>query len=390
MIMLQNSSSISSVIFCAARSSSKSVMSLPPVMFTSRPFADLIVSSPSSGFVSASTAALIALSSPSACPDPMIAFPVDFITLVTSAKSRLIRPGSTMRSVTLRTPPRSTSSAKRKALSRLVFSSIKWKRFWLGTTISESVTCCISSRPSCASRARCLPSNVKGCVATPTVSMLASRQASAITGAAPVPVPPPMPAVMKTMCDPSSTSMISGSDSSAASLPASGFAPHPRPWVVALPIWIRLSVRQVARCCASVFATTKSTPLSPLAIMLLTALPPAPPTPITVRVGLNSWMCPRFGGGVIGGGVTLPSREPPPTAPLGSTVVVADAEAAAGLVSVLVVVAAAAPVLAEASENRRADTPRRATGGRRVARIVLCLRSSFESAERSGLWQLSD
>ena len=54
---------------------------LPPVMFTSRPFADLIVSSPRSGFVSASSAALIALSSPSACPDPMIAFPVDFITL---------------------------------------------------------------------------------------------------------------------------------------------------------------------------------------------------------------------------------------------------------------------------------------------------------------------
>src|SRR6185369_17532299 len=34
--------------------------------------------------------------------------------------------------------------------------------------------------------------------------------------------------------------------------------------------------------CASVLATTKSTPCRPAAIMLLTALPPAPPTPNTV------------------------------------------------------------------------------------------------------------
>src|SRR6185503_7227035 len=40
--------------------------------------------------------------------------------------------------------------------------------------------------------------------------------------------------------------------------------------------------------CASVFATTKSTPKSPASIMLLTALPPAPPTPNTVIRGFNS------------------------------------------------------------------------------------------------------
>ena len=40
--------------------------------------------------------------------------------------------------------------------------------------------------------------------------------------------------------------------------------------------------------CASVLATTKSTPCSPALIMLLTALPPAPPTPNTVMRGFSS------------------------------------------------------------------------------------------------------
>ena len=43
-----------------------------------------------------------------------------------------------------------------------------------------------------------------------------------------------------------------------------------------------------ANACASVLATTKSTPWSSLEIMLLTALPPAPPTPRTVIRGFRS------------------------------------------------------------------------------------------------------
>ncbi len=43
----------------------------------------------------------------------------------------------------------------------------------------------------------------------------------------------------------------------------------------------------VARACASVFATMKSTPARPVAIMLLMALQPAPPTPMTVSFGLQ-------------------------------------------------------------------------------------------------------
>src|SRR5881227_1464897 len=46
----------------------------------------------------------------------------------------------------------------------------------------------------------------------------------------------------------------------------------------------------IVSACASVLATTKSTPCSPAVIMLLTALPPAPPTPKTVMRGLSSLM----------------------------------------------------------------------------------------------------
>ena len=57
------------------------------------------------------------------------------------------------------------------------------------------------------------------------------RAAFAITGAAPVPVPPPIPAVMKHMCAPSRCPTISSIDSSAAAQPTSGFAPAPSPSV---------------------------------------------------------------------------------------------------------------------------------------------------------------
>src|ERR1700691_1973473 len=48
------------------------------------------------------------------------------------------------------------------------------------------------------------------------------------------------------------------------------------------------SAREEVSACASVLATTKSTPISPETIMLLTALPPAPPMPHTIMRGFNS------------------------------------------------------------------------------------------------------
>ena len=125
-------------------------------------------------------------------------------------------------------------------------------------------------------------------VTTPTVRMPRSRAHLAMIGAAPVPVPPPMPAVMNTMCAPSRCSPISGIDSSAALIPTSGWAPAPRPWVTVVPSWMRRSVLEKASCWASVFATTNSTPSRCASIMLLTALPPAPPTPNTTIRGFSS------------------------------------------------------------------------------------------------------
>src|ERR1041385_7727889 len=56
--------------------------------------------------------------------------------------------------------------------------------------------------PSSAWRIRFFPSKTNGLVTTPTVSAPTSRASLAITGAPPVPVPPPMPAVMKIMSAP--------------------------------------------------------------------------------------------------------------------------------------------------------------------------------------------
>src|SRR5215468_2543390 len=76
--------------------------------------------------------------------------------------------------------------------------------------------------------------------------------------------------------------------SSAAARPTSGCEPAPRPSVTWVPIWMMRSALDMVSACASVLATTKSTPCRPLVIMLLTALPPAPPVPNTVIRGLSS------------------------------------------------------------------------------------------------------
>ena len=151
-----------------------------------------------------------------------------------------------------------------------------------------STNFCSSWMPASASRMRCVPSKWKGLVTTPTVRMPASRAARAMTGAAPVPVPPPMPAVMNTMLEPSSACMISSSASSAAMRPISGREPAPRPRVTPTPSWMRRSASDCFIACASVLQTMNSQPLRPERIMLLTALPPAPPTPTTVMRGFSS------------------------------------------------------------------------------------------------------
>ena len=132
---------------------------------------------------------------------PINADPASFMTVRTSAKSRLMSPGTVMRSLMPCTPWRSTSSTTRKASTIEVF-------FWttslsrsLGMVISVSTLSRSVSHDFSAVRRRLAPSKLKGLVTTPMVSAPTSRATSAMTGAAPDPVPPPMPAVMKTMSE---------------------------------------------------------------------------------------------------------------------------------------------------------------------------------------------
>ena len=102
-----------------------------------------------------------------------------------------------------------------------------------------------------------------------------------MTGAAPVPVPPPRPVVMNTMSEPSSAWRICSESSTAALFPTSGLAPAPRPFVSFIPSWSFIGARFERSAWQSVFAARNSIPATPEAIMRLTAFPPPPPIPMT-------------------------------------------------------------------------------------------------------------
>jgi hypothetical protein len=120
----------------------------------------------------------------------------------TSAKSTLMMPGTVIRSDTPWVACCSTSSASRNESSRLVFAEVTCSRRSFGIVISVSTAFSSRSMPSSANRRRRLPSKRNGLVTTPTVSAPISRATCAMIGAAPVPVPPPMPAVTNTMSAP--------------------------------------------------------------------------------------------------------------------------------------------------------------------------------------------
>ena len=89
-----------------------------------------------------------------------------------------------------------------------------------------------------------------------------SRAICAMTGAAPVPVPPPMPAVTNTMSAPSSDfGDALALSSSAASRPISGLAPAPRPLVsVVAELDLDAGARFASSAWQSVLAAMNSTP----------------------------------------------------------------------------------------------------------------------------------
>ena len=180
------------------------------------------------------------------------------------------------------TAPCSTSFAAAYASSTETSSPSTSISLSLGMMISESTL--LASAPRCrrcATRCR-LPSNLNGRVTTATVRMPRLLAMSAMTGAAPVPVPPPMPAVMNSMSAPSIISAMRSRSSIAASRPISGFAPAPRPRVSVEPSCSCVRAVERFSACASVFAQMNSTPDRPRSIMCSTALPPQPPTPMTL------------------------------------------------------------------------------------------------------------
>ena len=110
-------------------SASKRVISVPPVIFTNTPLAPLIETSSKRGLEIAASQAIIALSSPSDSPVPIIALPPLVMMVLISAKSRFINPGLTIKSVIPLTPVWSMSSAILKADSKVVCSLETLKRF---------------------------------------------------------------------------------------------------------------------------------------------------------------------------------------------------------------------------------------------------------------------
>ncbi|CAB4630798.1 unannotated protein [freshwater metagenome] len=165
----------------------------------------------SSGDETAISAARIARSSPLAVPIPIRAEPAPCITDLTSAKSKLIRPGVVIKSVIPCTPARSTSSAVLKASTTETDLFAISKSLWLGTTIKVSTSARSASMPRSACCILRLPSKPNGLVTTPTVSAPTRFATRATIGAAPVPVPPPSPAVTKTMSEPRRAASISSS-----------------------------------------------------------------------------------------------------------------------------------------------------------------------------------
>jgi hypothetical protein len=187
-----------------------------------------------------------------------------------------------IRSVIPWTPESSTWSAERNASSTLTCRSLIDSSRSFGMVIRVSTSSRSDAIPASAWLDRRRPSKVNGRVTTPIVSAPSERAIRATTGAPPVPVPPPSPAVTKTMSAPLSTSSISSAWSSAALRPTSGSAPAPSPRVSSRPTSSFTSASLISSAWASVLIAMNSTPLSPTSIIRLTAFTPPPPIPTTL------------------------------------------------------------------------------------------------------------
>ena len=180
---------------------SSRVMSRPPLMLITQPLAPSMRAASSRGLLMAVCAASTALDRPEPTPIPNRAVPASVMTERMSAKSTLTKPGRVMMSLIPFTPIRRTSSALRNASCRGAPAMASLRRS-LGITIKVSTCSARRAMPSSACRILRRPSKLNGLVTMPTVRAPLSLATSATTGAAPVPVPPPIPAAMKTRSAP--------------------------------------------------------------------------------------------------------------------------------------------------------------------------------------------
>ncbi len=240
--------------------SSIRISSLPNVMFNKTKCAPVMSQSLSRGDSNASITAVRARPSPDAFPDPMMARPELRMTVFTSFMSTLISPVRVMTSAMPLAAVQRISSALLKAvrMAKFPYNSRNLSFRMMSKVSTDSRIC---SRPFCACAVLRFPSNWNGMVTMPTVRMSISRAACAITGAAPVPVPPPIPAVMKTMLVLSPINFLTSSiDSMAALRPTSGSEPAPWPRVSVMPNCTLTGTGLASNAWASVLQMMKSTP----------------------------------------------------------------------------------------------------------------------------------
>ena len=251
----------------------------PPVIFTKAPEASEISTSKRGFWIAFSTDST-ARCSESDSPIPIKETPPFDITALTSAKSKFTKPEVVTSSVVPLTAFVKISSEILNAVCKGK-SGANSKSLSFGITIKVSTIDSILSNPFIALSILFFPSIVKGKVTTPIVNAPCFFAIFAISGAAPVPVPPPIPQVIKIMSLPAIFFFISDSDSFAASCPILGLLPEPKPWVNSLPIKIFWSAFAYNKSCASVFIAINSPPLIPISFILLKEFPPPPPTPTT-------------------------------------------------------------------------------------------------------------
>ena len=225
-----------SPIFCMICLYSSRARSVPPMTLTSAPCAFLMSTSRSGLFRALSTAS-IARSDESDSPMPIRDTPPFAMTALMSAKSRFTKPDDVTSSVIPLTAFVRISSATLNAVGS-GRSGAKSNSLSFGITISVSTIPSILSSPSIAFSIRFAPSTVNGNVTTPITSAPCFFAISAMTGAAPVPVPPPSPQVTNTKSEFWSFFLISCDCSRAASCPIRGFEPAPSPFDNSRPIRI--------------------------------------------------------------------------------------------------------------------------------------------------------